>query len=377
MITPKSLFRYLSLPSLLSALFLLVEHKLLSSEPLYSDQELQHQLSIMAAARTMRAIVVHEAGGPEVLKLVSDYPVPTPKSGQVLIRIKAFGLNRSEMFTRRGQSPISAVQFPRVLGIEATGIVDSAPDSPHFKPGDTVVTAMGAMGRAFDGGYAEYTLVNASQVLKLKESKLPWEILGALPETMQTAWGSLFTALQLKKDETLLIRGGTTTIGLAAAMLAKRHGAFVVSTTRQKDREGLLREHGADDVIIDKGSIAEEVKRRFPKGVDKVLELVGVTTMVDSLQIPNMHGIVCMTGIAGGKWVQEEFQPMLHVPKGRYLTSYAGSSDDLLATPLDKIVRDLEDGKMKLDVKKFTMEEIQEAHRFMEFEGGAKAVVVT
>src|SRR6202035_4768068 len=109
---------------------------------------------------TMKAAVIREAGGPEVLK-IENRPIPAPKSGEVLIRVKAFGLNRSELFTRQGHSP--NVKFPRVLGIEAVGIVDNAPGG-EFKQGDIVATAMGGMGREFDGGYAEYTCVPASQV---------------------------------------------------------------------------------------------------------------------------------------------------------------------------------------------------------------------
>ena len=113
---------------------------------------------------TMKAAVIHEAGGPEVLKIES-LPIPTPKSGEVLIRVKAFGLNRSEMFTRQGHSP--GVKFPRVLGIEAVGVVETAPGG-EFRKGDIVATAMGGMGRQFDGGYAEYTCVPATQVQVIK-----------------------------------------------------------------------------------------------------------------------------------------------------------------------------------------------------------------
>src|ERR1700682_4748845 len=109
---------------------------------------------------TMKAAVIREAGGPEVLKIES-LPDPTPQSGEVLIRVKEFGLNRSELFTRQSHAP--NVKFPRVLGIEAVGIVESAPGN-EFRKGDIVATAMGGMGREFDGGYAEYTCVPAAQV---------------------------------------------------------------------------------------------------------------------------------------------------------------------------------------------------------------------
>src|SRR5467141_1336151 len=135
---------------------------------------------------TMKAAVIHEAGGPKVLKIES-LPSPTPQSGEVLIRVKAFGLNRSELFTRQGHSP--TVKFPRILGIEAAGVVEEAPGG-EFQKGAIVLTAMGGMGRQIDGGYAEFTCVPATQVQQV-ETKLDWKTLGAIPEMLQTSWGSL------------------------------------------------------------------------------------------------------------------------------------------------------------------------------------------
>src|ERR1700747_2466963 len=128
-------------------------------------------------ATTMLAVVIHHPGGPEMLKL-EKVPIPVPKVGQVLIHIKAFGINRSELFTRQGHSP--GVQFPRILGIEAVGLVEAAPGG-EFSAGAAVATAMGGMGRQFDGSYAEYTSVPVHQVQRIKTS-LPWEMLGAIPE---------------------------------------------------------------------------------------------------------------------------------------------------------------------------------------------------
>lgn len=322
--------------------------------------------------KMMKAIVIHAAGGPSALRIESR-AIPAVAPGHVRIRVKAFGLNRSEMFTRQGHSP---VQFPRILGIEAVGIVDTAPDA-DFTPGDTVVTAMGGMGRNFDGGYAEYTVVPSSQVKAVRTS-LSWATLGALPEMLQTAYGSLHRSLRIQSGETLLIRGGTTSIGLAAAAIARKANLTVIATTRRPDRTALLHDAGAHDVIIDDGAIAAEVKQRFPSGVDKVLELIGPLTFEDSMQALTEGGTACMTGIVGGTWTWTGTL-IGAIPKARYLTSYGGSAEDLINMPFEELVRDVEEGRMKVSVGRvFDMEDIGEAHRIMEEEGAAgKMVVVT
>jgi len=324
--------------------------------------------------QTMTAAVIYEAGGPEVLKL-ERRPVPQPSEGEVLIRVRAFGLNRSELFTRQGHSP--NVPFPRILGIEAVGEVAAAPGG-EFAQGDVVATAMGGMGRLFDGGYAEFTLVPAHHVQKI-DTTLDWPVLGAIPEMLQTAWGALFKSLQLQQDDTLLIRGGTTSVGLAAAAIARRHGATVAATTRKRDSETLLRENGADHVFIDSGTIAEDVRTVFPCGVNKVLELVGTTTLKDSLQATRAGGIVSMTGMVGNAWSFADFSPMAVIPTAVCLTTYSGGVEDFVRTPLQDLVRDIELGTLKPRIGKvFSLNDIVEAHRTMEANSaGGKIVVLT
>ncbi len=149
--------------------------------------------------KTMRAIVL-DAPGPASNLQVREVPRPEPRPGWVLLRVEAFGLNRSELHTRLGLADAD-VTFPRVLGIEATGVIEAAPDT-DFVVGSKAVAMVGGMGRSFDGGYAEYTLVPARSVIPV-DTELDWARLGALPEILQTAWGSMTVGMDLRE-------GGTT-----------------------------------------------------------------------------------------------------------------------------------------------------------------------
>src|SRR3954447_3483386 len=196
-------------------------------------------------AETMRAVVLTQPGSVENLRL-TGVPVPEPRPGWVRVAVKAFGLNRSELHLRLGYA--EGARFPIVPGIEAVGVVDAAPDS-DLRPGQQVAAMMGGMGRAFDGGYAEYTLVPRSQVIPFR-SELPWQLLGAVPETLQTAYGSLTVGLDLRAGQALLIRGGTSALGYATAALARDLGATVLATTRRRDRLDQLAAHGVDHPIL-------------------------------------------------------------------------------------------------------------------------------
>ena len=341
----------------------------------------------MAANETMRAVQLKVPGPPSNLELVR-LPIPVPQIGQVLIRVKAFGLNRSEILTRKfGRAPVGPVQLPRVLGIEAAGVIEAAPgNEDDFPKGAIAMTAVGGMGVVFDGGYAEYTCVFKDNVQVIHvpgvEKLLGWEVLGALPEMLQTAHGCLFRSLKLKPGETLLIRGGTTSVGLAAAAIASNAGAHVISTTRKSDEstEKLLLQSGARQVVVDKeDSINTSVRSICPNGVDKILELVGGSTLPDSLSCLAKDGVCCLTGLVGGTPAVPDFNPLAMIQTGRYLTAYAERSFQPSNFPLNELIQQWVDGKLTLPLGRvFEMDQIVEAHESMERnEGRGKLVVLT
>ena len=275
---------------------------------------------------TMKAVVLDAPGPPEALQ-IRDLPIPTPRPGEVLIKVEAFGLNRSELHTRLGLA--AGVTFPRVLGIEATGTVAACPGG-EFRVGQQVVTMMGGMGRTFDGGYAEYTCVPAGQVVPFT-SDLDWATLGAVPEMLQTANGSLTIGLDAQPGQSILIRGGTSSVGMATAVLAKRLGLTVLSTTRNPGKAEALTEIGVDHVLIDDGRIADRVREILPDGVDTALELVGTPTLPDTLAATRVHGVVCFTGMLSNQWTVPDFYPIDYIPRGVRLTAYSGGATDLPA----------------------------------------------
>jgi NADPH:quinone reductase-like Zn-dependent oxidoreductase len=322
---------------------------------------------------TMRAIVLDAPGPPDALT-IRELPVPTPAAGWVLIEVKAFGLNRSELHTRQGLA--SGVTFPRVLGIEAAGVVAQCPGG-EFPVGQQVATMMGGMGRTFDGGYAEYTCVPASQVIPFA-SDLEWSTLGAVPEMLQTAYGSLTVGLDSQPGQSILIRGGTSSVGMAAAVLAKQRNMTVLSTTRSANKIAALTDIGVDHVLIDDGNVARQVREILPAGVDTALELVGTPTLPDTLHSTRQHGVVCFTGMLSNVWTVHDFYPIDYLPRGVRLTSYHGEAEDLPQPVLQEFLDGVAAGHAVVPIDRvYDFDQIVEAHDAMEAGGTAGKLVVT
>jgi NADPH:quinone reductase len=323
---------------------------------------------------TMRAVVADGPGPAESLA-IRDLPVPEPREGWVLIRVRAFGLNRSELVFRNGLGSFGS--FPRVLGIETTGEVVAAPGS-SFEPGQRVVAMMGGMGRTFDGGYAEFTLVPAAQVIPI-DTALPWDVVGAIPEMLQTACGSLTVGMDARDGDTILVRGGTSSVGLAVAVLAKRRGMTVLATTRSLAKAPVLEHAGVDHVLVDDGSVAEKVRAIVPDGVHSAIELVGAPTVRDTLRATRVHGTVCFTGSLSDDWTLPDFYPGDWIPNGVRLTTYGGDASDLPREVLQEFLDAVAAGTATVPLGKvFRLDDIVEAHRTMEAgTAGGKIVVLT
>ncbi|GLR90867.1 zinc-binding alcohol dehydrogenase family protein [Bradyrhizobium iriomotense] len=322
----------------------------------------------------MRAIVLEKFGDLDSL-VIKELPEPEPKAGHVVIQVKAFGINHAEMHMRRGEWAEAAP----VIGIECVGIVRSCPGG-EFPIGAKVAALMGGLGRTINGSYAEYTRAPASNVA-LIESHLSWAELAAIPETYATAWTCLFRNLEIERGQLLVIRGATSSFGQAALKMAINAGARVIATTRNRHRFAMLERFGAWRCEIEQRDLSKHI--REAKKIDAVLDLVGNSVMLDSLAMLRRGGRSCLAGWLGGLDPIPDFNPLLQMPSGVYLTFFGSfvfgiPGFPLSDVPLQQIAADAAAGRLDVKpVRIFRFEEIREAHRVMEAnEATGKMVVV-
>lgn len=314
----------------------------------------------------MKAVKIYQAGGPEQL-IYQDVPTPDIKEGWSLVKIKGFGINHSEIFTREGKSP--SVQFPRILGIECVGeVVQSS--TPALAVGQKVVSIMGEMGRAFDGSYAEYVLLPNEQIYPV-HTDLDWTTLAAIPETYYTAFGSL-QQLRIAPQDRVLVRGAGSGVGIAFARLLKTQFPHVVlhGSTRNPAKATRLQAVGFDGVITE-----ADGKLQTDQRYDKILELVGPATLRDSFSHINEHGIVCNTGQLGNIWYVNDFDPIMELKNNSYLTAFY--SGNVSQAKLDAMFDYIRQFNVKILIERmFTLEQVPEAHRFLQSADGFGKVVV-
>jgi NADPH:quinone reductase-like Zn-dependent oxidoreductase len=323
----------------------------------------------------MRAIVIKQYGGPEVLQ-IEERPDPEPKPGHVVIDVKAFGLNHAEIYFRKG----AWGDVAEITGIECVGTVRSDPDG-RFAPSQKVMALVGGLGRSMNGSYAEQVCVPTTNVVAV-DSNLSWEDLAAIPESYATAWTSLMGVLALGKGRIVAIRGATSALGQAAVNIANQAGARVVATTRNSSRAAMLDALGAKEVLLESPELAKRIREHHPQGIDAVLDIVGNTTMLDSLAMLKRGGHACLVGFLGGGGPLS-LEPVFQIPSGRHLTVFASAvvtgtpEFPLSEIPFQAIVDRAAAGLYKTKpAKVFRFEDIQEAHRLAESsEAGGKIVV--
>jgi NADPH:quinone reductase len=322
----------------------------------------------------VRAIVLEGFGGLEAL-VYKEIPKPEPKEGTVVIKIKAFGINHAELHMRRGEWAEAAP----VSGIECVGIVESCPGG-EFAVGTKVATMMGGLGRTINGSYAEYTRVQASNVAVI-ESDLSWAELAAIPQSYATAWTCLFRNLKIQRGQTIVIRGASSALGLAAVNMAVNAGLTVIGTTVSRSSFEQLKALGVSRCEIERPDLSEHIAER--KQLDAVLDLVGNSTLLDSLSMVRRDGKVCLAGWLGGLAPIADFNPLLQMPSGVDFTFFGSfvfgtPGFPLSDVPLQTIAADVAAGKYSAKPwRVFRFDEVPEAQRIMEAnEAKGKMVVV-
>ncbi len=322
----------------------------------------------------MRAILRTGFGGPEVLE-IREMPEPEPKAGHAVIEVKAFGINHAEMHMRKGEW----AEIADVSGIECVGLIKLCPGG-EFAIGTKVAALMGGLGRTINGSYAEFTRAPVSNVAAI-ESDLSWADLAAIPETYATAWTCLFRNLEIARGQTLLIRGATSSFGQAAVNMAVNAGARVIATTRNRGRFGLLEKLGVGRVEVEGPELSERIAET--KRLDAVLDLVGNSTILDSLAMLRRGGRACLAGWLGGLAPIADFNPLLQMASGVYLTFFGSfvfgtPGFPLSDVPLQAIAGDVTAGRYKANPSRvFRFEDIREAHQVLDAnQANGKIVVV-
>ncbi|EXJ59418.1 uncharacterized protein A1O5_12299 [Cladophialophora psammophila CBS 110553] len=338
----------------------------------------------------------------------TDYPRPTlPSPEWVLCRVHAAGLNRAELRGRTGAAPFIGEfiifqkeyreEPPKILGEEFVGEVVEAGSASGFTEGEKVTGFLNGGGKAYDGAYAEFSLSHRRRLYRLPATtKLPWNVLAAVPMSMYTAWGALNLAAGLgerrKKDNkpvVVLIHGATSSVGVWGLLVAKDAGATVIATTRNTEKIEKLKAAGADHVVLE-DDIDTEVLKIAPDGVDIVVELVGPDHIARCANLCARRGTAVLVGPLNKNWSAGKFEPF-YIPPTRNVSFFTmtnsgpGSEDADVDHPtvealLSDVVHKIETGVYPQEVvvdKTFALRDIGKAHQYCEENRAVGKVVVT
>jgi NADPH:quinone reductase len=310
----------------------------------------------------MQAIIITQPGGPEVLQL-QERPTPTPAAHEVLIRVKAAGVNRPDVFQRRGGYPPPAGVPADIPGLEVAGVVEAVgTEVTRWQPGDAVCALLGG------GGYAEFAVADARHCLPVPPG---WSFAEAasLPETVFTVWHNVFQRGALQPGENFLVHGGSSGIGITAIQLAKAWGARVFTTAGSPEKCARCEELGADRAINYKTEDFAEVLKA--DGVDVILDMVGGDYTPKNLNLLHPDGrlvfINAMKGPSAEFNIQHLMRHRLTITGSTLRPRDANFKASLAADIEQQVWPLLESGKFKPVIyQEFPLAQAAQAHVLME-----------
>jgi putative PIG3 family NAD(P)H quinone oxidoreductase len=320
---------------------------------------------------SMTAIAVEGGKGPASAMKPVRLAIPQPGPGEILIQVKAAGVNRPDLIQRMGMYP-PPPGAPETMGLEVAGLVAKA--AGRWKVGDPVCALLGG------GGYAEYAVVDSRHALPIPGG-LGFQAAAGLPETVFTVYANVFEHGALKAGETLLLHGATSGIGVTAIQMAKAAGAKVIATGRGADKAAAARALGADVAVDTTSEAFAEVAKR-EGGVDVVLDMVGGDYFPKNLDALKTGGrIVFIASLGGGEITVPVFRVMQKraVITGSTLRPRDADEKARLAAEIERVVWPwVAAGKVKVQVDKtFPLEEAGAAHAHLEAGGHVGKVILT
>jgi NADPH2:quinone reductase len=321
----------------------------------------------------MKAILFHELGGPEVMK-IGEAPKPEPRPGWVLIKVHAAGINFADTLFRQGQY-LMKPNLPDIPGLEAAGVIEAVGDGvTHLKPGMRVA-AIGIK------TYAEYCTVSAAQVMSLPDH-VNFAEGAAFPIQTLTAYHMLHTSHQTTAGQTVVVHSAAGGVGIVAVQIAKAAGARVIGTVSSNNKFDLVKQYGADEVVnYATTDFAEEVwKLTNKRGADLILDAVGKPTLENGLKCLAPFGHLILYGRAGG--VPDPINLMSLFQKSTKVSGFVlytvSSMPDKHKEGIEKSFQLMKDGKLKLLIgKSYPLADAAEAHRHMESRGSVGKLVLT
>ncbi|OKS87808.1 NAD(P)H-quinone oxidoreductase [Mucilaginibacter polytrichastri] len=251
----------------------------------------------------MKAVVITKPGAPDVLQ-IQERPQPKPAANEVLIKVSAAGINRPDVFQRKGNYPPPANAPQDIPGLEVAGTIEElGPNVTRWQIGDKVCALISG------GGYAEYCIAPEGQCLPVPDNLTMMEA-ASLPETFFTVWSNVFDRGQLKPGQSLLVHGGSSGIGVAAIQTAKAMGSIVYATAGSDDKCAFCEHLGADKAINYKTqNFKDEIKKLTEgKGVNVILDMIGGNYTPDNLLSLADEGHLVMINAMEGKDVQVDLR---------------------------------------------------------------------